>query len=137
MRNRIPLRKGSTLPLTFVILIVASLLTIQAMKGMVLQQQDMSSRFQTRQALEWIELGKLRALSQLQLSRAYFGETLLIAEIASDSQTASFGRSKERILIERILPENQDDEDRMEWGISVLQGNGTGTNMQASWRGKL
>ncbi len=62
--------------MTFIVMIIASLITMQIMKNMILQQQYAASRFRAQQAMEWIALGKLRIAEQLTRDAGYKGEVL-------------------------------------------------------------
>lgn len=128
-------RHGNVLPLTLVIMMVASLLNMQATQAIIAQQRDIFARFETRQALEWIEFGKIRIRKQRQEDAKYAGETISVTEIASEDITLSRLNSAFRILIEPRQSGPTDSNDPGEWEIKVLQGDGAAAKIKASWRG--
>jgi len=134
MRDKANSRRGSVLPMTFVVMIIASLMTMQIMKNMILQQRNTVSRFRTQQALEWIALGKLRIAAQFGLKADYKGEVLLIENSINDD--LSFDASP-GIIITRISKDRElEDRDTIDWEIKVVQMNDK-EKILANWRGGL
>ena len=130
-------RRGNVLPLTLVVMMVASLLTMQATQAIIAQQRNMLARFETRQALEWIEFGKLRIRQQRREDAKYAGEAIPVTAIASEDTAALQWNSSCRILIESGRSRSADSDDPDEWEIKVVQGDGAAAKIKASWRGKL
>ena len=134
MRDSANSRLGGVLPMTFVVMIIASLMTMQVMKNMILQHRNTVSRFRTQQALEWIALGKLRIAVQQDLHADYKGEVLLIENFANDD--SSVGARPGIIIARRSKDKELDECETHEWEINVVLMNDK-ENAIANWQGKL
>ncbi|MDZ4851550.1 MAG: hypothetical protein SGI77_19845 [Pirellulaceae bacterium] len=137
MQNSRQHRSGSALPTTFVVMLVASLLTAQSMQGMIHQKRNLLMRYQTRQSLEWIEVGKLRIQAKIALDKDYVGEDMSLHNLPACVDSESLESHPKRMTIRR-LEATEPTGPRIDfWEVNVFRSDDFDLNTQASWQGEL